>query len=113
MNHMMKSVVLSGVLMLCALVVGCAATPASQPSASQPSESQSSDDLVSPLTLPNTCSDQFCRQAEGPGWIRGSATSELTCEQRNGFWFPSGDIFMGPPPGCCCVCGFLPPLECA
>ena len=113
MNHMMKSVVLSGVLTLCAMLVGCAETSQSQASEpSQSSQSSQSSDEISPLSLPTQC-DPFCRQAEGPGWLGTGAGSEQQCEQRNGMWFPSGAFYMGPPPGCCCVCGFNPPLECA
>jgi len=111
MNHMMKSVVLSGVLTLCAMLVGCAEPSPSQPSESSQS-SQSSDEIQSPLGLPTQC-DPFCKQAEGPGWRSGPSGSEQQCEARNGQWFPSGEFYMGPPPGCCCVCGLEPPLECA
>jgi hypothetical protein len=110
MNHVMKSVMLSGVLTLCAMLVGCAVTsPSPSPQSSQSSQS---DEIQSPLGLPTSCSP-FCRQAEGPGWLGTGASSEQQCVGRDAMWFPSGDFYKGPPPGCCCVCGFAPPLECA
>jgi hypothetical protein len=70
------------------------------------------DETKAPEALPTQCS-QFCPQAEGPGWTSGAAGSAQQCESKNGFWFPSGGEFQGPPPGCCCVCSLRPPLECA
>jgi hypothetical protein len=112
MNHMMKSVVLSGALTLCAMLVGCLETSPSQASEpSQSSQSQSLDEIQSPLALPTEC-NAFCGQAEGAGWVGTGATSAAQCGQRHGQWFPSGSFFKGPPPGCCCVCSLHPPLEC-
>ena len=97
MNHIVKTVVLSGALALCAMLFGCGNL--SRPGDPEPVGQTSS-------AVNSTC-DAFC-QNDGGSFYRGtSATSQSACTQQGGDWFTANEGYTGPPPGCCCKCTLL------
>jgi hypothetical protein len=97
MNHMLKTMVLSGALTLCATLFGCAtASPADDPARAEASSSITT-------ASGNEC-DAFCQSQGGPNYLFTFATSESACNQKGGDWYTADQGYTGPPPGCCCKC---------
>jgi hypothetical protein len=97
MNHILKTVMLSGCLALCAILVGCSLSPAGEPAAQV--------EATSAITTArgNVC-DTFCQSQGGPFFLMTFASSETACNQKGGEWFTADQGYPGPPPGCCCKC---------
>ena len=87
MNHILKAVILSGALALCAMLFGF-----SNPSTSG---APGAEAKTAPAVGGVACST-FCRSEGGPFYLNLGATSELACTQQGGDWFASS--------GCCCKC---------
>jgi hypothetical protein len=104
MNQIMKSAMLSGVLALCATLVGCMSPSSSSSSQAQASQTEAPAVSAQPADL--EC-DQFCMSQGGQFFEMTFATSEQQCDQKGGEWFESGVDYPGPPPGCCCKCALL------
>lgn len=85
-NHILKIAVLSGALALCVMLFGLGNSSASG--------SPGAVAKASPAASASTCST-FCNSEGGPFYLFIS-TSETTCTQKSGDWFPD--------PGCCCKC---------
>ena len=100
MNHVLKTVVLSGAAAMFAMMFGCAnLSPSGDPGAEQAASSELS---ASPLSG-NVC-DQFCQSQGGPHYLVAFASSEAACNQKGGDWYTEDQGYPGPPPGCCCKC---------
>jgi hypothetical protein len=98
MNHILKTVVLSGALVLCTMLFGCGSlSPSSDPG----TEGQTSSALS---TQSGSVCDMFCQSQGGAFYRMTSATSETACTQQLGDWFTADQGYPGPPPGCCCKC---------
>jgi hypothetical protein len=97
MNHILKSVVLSGVLALYAMLSGCTSSPPSNPS----TEEQTSSALSA---RSGSVCDMFCQSQGGSFYRMTFASSETACSQSGGEWFTADQGYSGPPPGCCCKC---------
>ena len=87
MNHMLKTGVLSGVLVLCVTLFGCAVSPSSAPS----------DETETSSAVNGATCAAFCRSEGGPFYVSEFAASEAACTQKGGDWFSD-------PGGCCCEC---------
>ena len=98
MNHVLKTVVLSGALALCAMLSGCGNL---SPSTAPPTEGTGTAAVTA--TSGNVC-DQFCQSQGGAHYLIDFATSETQCNQKGGDWYTADQDYLGPPPGCCCKC---------
>ena len=98
MNHILKMVVLSSALALCAVLLGCSVSSSHDPGAEAATSS-----AVSGAFSGNVC-DQFCQSQGGPNYLIAFATSETACNQKGGDWYTADQGYPGPPPGCCCKC---------
>jgi hypothetical protein len=97
-NHILKTVVLSGALALSAMLFGCSNV---SPSGAAPAEGETAAAVTA--VSGNVC-DQFCQSQGGPHYLILFATSETQCNQKGGDWYTADQGYGGPPPGCCCKC---------
>jgi hypothetical protein len=96
-NHILKTALLSGALMLCATLFGCG-------DVSPPTAPETEGEISS--AIESAC-DSFCQNQGGSFYRATSATSESVCTQQSGQWFTADDGYTGSQPGCCCKCALL------
>jgi hypothetical protein len=87
MTHILKTVLISSALVLCAIILGFG---------NFSSPSVPAAEAKAPPAAESVACSTFCRSEGGPFYLNLGATTQLACTQQHGDWFPDS--------GCCCRC---------